>query len=58
MVVVISTSDAIQRNFWWSSGQGQVKFDEIMLSAFFIKVHISDYEFSQDSKYVFSFRPL
>ena len=55
MMVVIWTSDVIQRNFWWSPGQGQVIFDEISKPVFFRKKYIFYYEFSQDSKYVFSF---
>ena len=54
-VVVIWTSHVIQRNFWWRSGQGQVIFDEVSKPVLFIKVYISDYEFSQHSKYIISF---
>ena len=54
-MVIIRTSDVIQRNFWWGSDQGQVMFDEISNPVFFVKSHIYDYEFSQDFKYAISF---
>ena len=37
------------------SKKTQIIFNEILKPLFFVKVHNSDYEFSQDSKYVISF---